>query len=251
MMTRRDALAVSAASLLPAGLATPGHDFFFAPYVRAAEGDDPTKVYSGTEKSTDERLGPPKTLNGYFPFTVPKTKEAWEARRKQLREQLLVATGLWPMPEKMPLSAIVHGSIDRDRYTIEKVFFDSTPGHYVSGNLYRPKAKPDGGKSQYPGVLFAHGHWANGRLHDAGEKAAAASVKSGGEPDLDRGRYFMQAIPATLASMGFVVFQYDMVGVADSKAVPHGGGFADAEGNCACKAQWACRPGTACVPSTS
>ena len=40
-----------------------------------------------------------------------------------------------------------------------------------------------------------------------GEKAAEASVKRGGEPDLNRGRYFMQAIPATLAKMGFVVFQ--------------------------------------------
>ena len=64
----------------------------------AADGDDPTKVL--TEKSTDSRLGPVKTLNDYFPFAVPKTKEAWEARRKQVREQLLVATGLWPLPEK-------------------------------------------------------------------------------------------------------------------------------------------------------
>ena len=71
---------------------------------------------------------PPKTLNDYFPFTVPKTKEAWEARRKQLREQLLVANGLWPMPEKTPLNAVVHGKIDRDGYTIEKVFFASHAG---------------------------------------------------------------------------------------------------------------------------
>jgi dienelactone hydrolase len=69
----------------------------------------------------------------------------------------------------------------------------------------------------------------NGRLHDAGEKTAKASVDSGGEPDMDRGRFFMQALPATLAKLGFVVFHYDMVGVADSTAIPHAKGFADAE----------------------
>jgi dienelactone hydrolase len=224
MMTRRDLLAFSAASILPTSL-----DSFSHPILWAAEGDDPTKVLAGTTKSTDSRLGPPKTLNDYFPFVVPSTKVAWEARRKQLREQLLVATGLWPLSEKTPLNPTIHGLISRPGYTIEKVFFASTPGHYVSGNLYRP-AQDEKKSLKFPGVLFAHGHWENGRLHDAGERAAAASVKSGGEPDLVRGRYFMQAIPATLAKMGIVVFQYDMVGVGDSTAIPHAMGFADIEG---------------------
>ncbi|MDY3562415.1 hypothetical protein R5W23_003881 [Gemmata sp. JC673] len=219
MLSRRDALALPAAGILA------GHPLFH--HARAADGDDPTKVFTGGKKPTDVRLGAPKTLNGYFPFVVPKTKEAWEARRTQLREQLLVATGLWPLPEKTPLNAVVHGTIDRGEYTIEKVYFASTPGHYVCGNLYRPAH----GKSdeKRPGILFAHGHWADGRFHDAGEKAAKASVEGGGEPDMDRGRFFMQALPATLAKLGFVVFQYDMLGYADSTAIPHGASFRDAE----------------------
>ena len=36
---------------------------------------------------------------------------------------------------------------------------------------------------------------------DATDAAAAASVKEKGEPDLDRGKFFMQAIPATLARL--------------------------------------------------
>lgn len=219
MLSRRDALALPLASVVSGGLLP-----------RLAHADDPTKVFTGGKKPTDARLGPPRTLDDYAPFVVPKTKEAWEARRKELREQLLVANGLWPLPEKTPLNPVIHGKIDRDGYTIEKVFFASTPGHYVSGNLYRPLSggrKPPEG-DRLPGILFAHGHWKDGRLHDAGEKEAAASVASKGEPDLARGRYFMQAIPVTLARRGFVVFQYDMVGVADSTALPHAAGFGTA-----------------------
>lgn len=211
MLSRREMLALSAA-VLPGGL-----------HPRLAW------AFAGTQPSADARLGALRTLDDYSPFVPPKTKEAWEARRKQLREQLLVATGLWPLPEKTPLNEVIHGKIERDGYTIEKVYFASMPGHYVSGNLYRPATAPTD-TTKRPGVLFAHGHWTNGRLHEPVEKTAKASVAGGGEPDMDRGRFFMQALPATLAKLGFVVFQYDMVGVADSTAIPHGAGFADVQG---------------------
>ena len=42
------------------------------------------------ESFTDLRTAPPKDLDGYFPFQVPATKEAWAARRSQIREQVLV-----------------------------------------------------------------------------------------------------------------------------------------------------------------
>lgn len=219
MMTRREFVA--------AGAAVAASPFSFAQDVPL------TNVYTAGEKPADHRHGKPKDLNGYFPFAVPKTKEEWDARRQRVREQIQVATGLWPLPEKSPLNAVVHGKVEKDGYTIEKVFFASTPGHYVCGNLYRPTAAASGKR---PGVLFAHGHWNNGRFHDAGEKAAGDSVKSKAEGDLDRGRFFIQAIPVTLARLGFVCFQYDMVGYADSTAIPHiarsgvpnPNGFADA-----------------------
>jgi dienelactone hydrolase len=191
--------------------------------------DDPSRVRPEDKKSDDARLGKTVTLDDYHPFKPPESKDAWENRRKAVREQLLVALGLWPMPEKTPLYPVIHGRIDREGYTIEKVFFASTPGHYVSGNLYRPMAT-GGLARKFPAVLFAHGHWQNGRLHDAGEATAKKDVKDKGEGTIESGRYPLQALPAMLARMGCVVFHYDMVGVADSKAIPHAAGFADVQG---------------------
>ena len=190
----------------------------------AARADEPWRVLDG--KSTDKRLASTVTLNDYFPFNPPKSKDEWESRRKAVREQLLVATGLWPMPEKTPLNPVVHGAIDRDEYTVEKVFFVSMPGHYVTGNLYHPRNK----SGKCAGVLCPDGHWANGRMHDAGEKAAKELIANKGEQTMEGARYHLQARCAMLARMGCVVFHYDMVGVADSKAIPHAAGFADVQG---------------------
>lgn len=174
----------------------------------------------------DARLGKPKDYNGFFPWTPPASKEQWEKRRRELREQVLVSQGLWPLPEKTPLKPVIHGKIERDGYTIEKVYFASYPGHYVTGNLYRPTGKP----GKLPAVLSPHGHWANGRFYDAGEKAAREQIKQGAEKTIEGARYPLQARCAQLARLGCVVFHYDMVGYADSKQLPHRSGFSDPQG---------------------
>src|SRR4051794_1967863 len=94
--------------------------------LRAADADW-TRVYEPGKASTDQRFQPTKTLNDYFPLTVPASKEAWEQRRRELREQVLVANGLWPLPPRTPLDPVIHGKIERDGYTVEKVFFASHP----------------------------------------------------------------------------------------------------------------------------
>jgi len=210
----------------------------FIPCVRADD-KDPTRVLDGVPK--DSRLGKPKDLNGYFPMKVPASKEEWEKRRKELREQVQVALGLWPMPEKTPLNPVIHGKIDRDDYTIEKVFFASYPGHYVSGNLYRPKLS--GGRQppeqKHAAVLSPHGHWGkddasnpwanSGRFYEREEKEAKAEIDKGAEKTMEGARYPLQARCAQLARMGCVVFHYDMVGYADSRQINHRRGFTDAE----------------------
>ena len=70
-----------------------------------------------------------RSTTASFSLTVPKPNTIrGQVRRQQIREQVLVADGLWPLPEKTPLNAVIHGKIDRDDYTIEKVFFASYPG---------------------------------------------------------------------------------------------------------------------------
>jgi len=217
MMTRRDALAVPLATIIPAGVHT-----------RAVVADD-AKPPAPRPLSVDPRLGAAKTLDGYFPFAVPESKEAWAVRRKQLREQVLVATGLWPLPEKTPLDAVVHGKIARDGYTVEKAYFASMPGHYVTGNLYRPTPAVGAKPAKFPAILSPHGHWANGRFYAASDKEVEAQLKMGAEQTREGAKYPLQARCAMLARLGFVVFHYDMVGYADSKAIPHREGFKDAE----------------------
>src|SRR5262245_2545551 len=188
--------------------------------------DDPTRLFPDKSQLKDARLGKPIDLNGYFPFNPPSSREGWNDRAKQVRAQVLVANGLWPMPEKTPLNSVIHGKVERDGYTVEKVYFASMPGHYVSGNLYRPTAKVEGKR---PAVLNPHGHWNNGRFLEVPEAQAKKEVESGAEKTIEGARYPLQAKCAQLARLGYVTFLYDMVGYADATAIPHRSGFTDAE----------------------
>ncbi len=180
----------------------------------------------GNGPPRDPRLAPPRHYNlDYFPWSPPATRDAWEAERQRVRERILVSNGLWPMPDKAPLEAVIYGKIERDGYTIEKVYFASYPGFYVTGNLYRPTGKT----GKLPAILSPHGHWANGRFYEAGDKDVASQLKSGAEQTREGAKYPLQARCAQLARLGCVVFHYDMVGVADSQQIGHREGFLDTE----------------------
>jgi dienelactone hydrolase len=160
----------------------------------------------------DARLAPLKDLDGYFPFTPPKSKAEWGKRAERVRRQILVSQGLWPMPTKTPLNAVIHGKIDRGEYTVEKVYFESAPGFFVTGNLYRPKNVT--GKA--PGVLFAHGHWTNARLSESTEAELRRELADGEERFEQGGRSRFQSMCVQLARMGCVVWQWDMLSDSDS-----------------------------------
>lgn len=181
-----------------------------------ARAQDLPRAMAPGQKLQDRRLGELKNLNGYFPFAVPATPDEWERRAEQVRRQVLVACGLWPMPPRPPVHAVIHGKIDRDEYTIEKVYFESFPGLYVTGNLYRPKIS----RGKLPAVICPHGHWGNGRFHDHGEAKVKQEIELGAEKFPRGGRHPLQARCVHLARMGYVAFLYDMLGYADNQVLP-------------------------------
>ncbi len=127
----------------------------------AAEPDKPlpgdTMIEGWLQKET-ERLSQ-RFLDG------AKTRAEWEERRPRLHREYLDMLGLWPLPEKTPLHAVITGTVERGDVVIEKLHFQSRPGLYVTGNLYRPKASggsnPPGGK--LPAILYVCGHSGRGR----------------------------------------------------------------------------------------
>lgn len=146
----------------------------------------------------DRRAVEIRHLNMAYAFQPYNSREEWLARAKDLREQILVSTGLWPPPERTPLNAEIFGKIERGDYSIEKVYFESYPGFYVTGNLYRPLRKT----GPFPGIVSPHGHWTYGRL----ENQPLGSIP---------GRCI------NFARQGYVIFSYDMVGYNDSRQVDH------------------------------
>lgn len=161
----------------------------------------------------DARDRPLKDLNGYFPFTPPSDAAAWPARRAAVRDRVQVALGLLPMPTRTPLHAVIHGKREMGDYTIEKVYFESAPGLFVTGNLYRPKNAP--GKA--PAVLFAHGHWKDARFLNQDAAYVRKEIETGQEKFAEGGKSRFQSMAVQLARMGCVVWQWDTL--SDSDAV--------------------------------
>ncbi|CAN5686878.1 hypothetical protein BH11VER1_BH11VER1_33520 [soil metagenome] len=171
-----------------------------------------------TAHAEDIRLQPLKDLNGYFPFNPPSKLSDWEVRKDFVRRQILVAEGLWPMPTKTPLNAVIHGKIDCGEYTVEKVYFESSPGLFVTGNLYRPKNI----QGKVPAVMFAHGHWENARLSEQPEEKLRLEIATGEERFEKGGKSRFQSMCVQLARMGCIVWQWDMLSDSDALQLPRG-----------------------------
>ncbi|WP_406695021.1 acetylxylan esterase [Singulisphaera sp. Ch08] len=80
--------------------------------------------------------------------------ERWKASRPELQRQCREMLGLDPMPEKTDLNAKITGVVERPDFVIEKIHFQSAPGLFVTGNLYRPKVVT----RPLPAILYVCGH---------------------------------------------------------------------------------------------
>ena len=146
------------------------------------------------------RTVPYRTLNDRLQPREYSTLADWQRRASYLREHILASAGLLPAPEKTALRPHVFDEKRHRDYSVSKVYFESLPGFYVTGNLYRPAGNNIAGP--FPAILSPHGHWAYGRLENT---------------DLTSG----PGRAISLARQGFVVFTYDMVGYDDSRQLTH------------------------------
>jgi dienelactone hydrolase len=213
-LTRSVAALAAAAIVWTGGVAAQQDAAPFWQVRRAGDGFDDGRVAAARD------LDHPAVFTPAF-----KTKAEWTARADALRRQVRVALGMWPWPERTPLNAAVRGKIVRDGYTIEHVAFESVPGHWVTGSLYRPTGKT----GKLPAVLAPHGHFPGGRHQERSIDDAKKEIAAGAERTFESARYALQARPAMLARMGVIAFAWDMVGYADSTAIAHRAGFTDAD----------------------
>ncbi len=124
----------------------------------------------------------------------PLNTDAWQATLDDRRQQWLEMLGLSPLPPRTPLQATVTGTLQRGDYVVEKVHFQSLPGAYVIGNLYRPAVidKP------LPAVLYLCGH-SKGKVNPP-----------------------YQANPRWFAQHGYVALVLDPIQLGESQGFHHG-----------------------------
>src|SRR5260221_13992867 len=124
----------------------------------AAHDDDKPESKKGDAMIDQYLAGLTKEVGGRF-LDGAKTREEWEKKLPRLRREYLDMLGLWPLPEKTALKAQVTGTLEHEGAVIEKLHYQSRPGLYVTGNLYRPKDA----KGKLPGILYVCGHSGRGR----------------------------------------------------------------------------------------
>jgi cephalosporin-C deacetylase-like acetyl esterase len=116
-------------------------------------------------------------------------KASWEQRALQIRRHIIEGSNIDDLPAHTPLKPIFNAKRSYNGYTVENVAFESLPGFFVTGNLYRPIES----QKSYAAILAPHGHGENPRFQE-----------------------YVQKRCATLARMGAIVFAYDMIGYGDA-----------------------------------
>jgi len=128
-----------------------------------------------------------------------KSLAGWEQKRPEYLEQYYYMLGLSPRPERTPLEAKVTGTLKGDGYEIDLMHYQSRPGLYVTGNLYRPAVVKPGEK--LPAMFYVCGHSGRGR---DGNKVAYQS----------HGLWF--------ARHGYVCLVVDSLQLGEIAAIHHG-----------------------------
>ena len=121
--------------------------------------------------------------------------KSWKNRAKTIKKNIFKAIQ-WDKISSYdgPINIIKHSKKIMDGYSVENIALETFPGFYLTGNLYRPLKK----QNQYAAILSPHGHLEDKRFTD-----------------------YVQLRSAYLASIGAIVFAYDMIGYGESHQVRH------------------------------
>lgn len=124
----------------------------------------------------------------------------WKKHADSIRTQIRKGMELETFPARTPLNPRYRNKKVLDGYTVESVVFESLPGFFVTGNLYKPAGNFK--KRSLAVILSPHGHFSD---------------------PANYGRYNkdLQVRCAAMARMGAVVFAYDLVGWGESVQLPH------------------------------
>lgn len=85
-----------------------------------------------------------------------ESKDDWNRMKESYREQLGEMLGLSPDRPRADLKATVTGKLQGDGFIVEKLHYQSSPGLYVTGNLYLPADRKKDEK--FPAILYVCGH---------------------------------------------------------------------------------------------
>ena len=130
-----------------------------------------------------------------------ETLDDWNAKKDLYRKQLHEMLGLDPMPERTPLQATVTGTVQHDEFEVRNLHFQSSPGLYVTGNLYVPKNLT----APAPTILYVCGH---GRVKIDG---------------VDYGnKTYYQHHAAWFARNGYVCLVIDTIQLGELSGIHHG-----------------------------
>lgn len=142
-----------------------------------AHGQEQYKVFSWRSE---------QTFNTYL---LQRIHQQYDVRRDQLSKALSSPASvqayrdscrmryrelLGAMPLRSDLKARVTGTIHKKGYSIEKVVYESMPGHHITSNLYVPE-----GKGPFPGVLLFCGHEAEAKATISYQKTAILFAQHG------------------------------------------------------------------------
>ena len=92
------------------------------------------------------------------------TLEKWLEQRPERYEQFIEMISLTDCPlrgERPPLNVKIAGTLQKEGYCIEKLYYESLPGLYVPANLYIP----DNITQPRPAILYVCGHSRTQKVH--------------------------------------------------------------------------------------